>query len=446
MRDARTYRLGAGAGFSSDRLDPAVDLVDRGHLNAIVFECIGERTLAFGHLDRQIDPGSGYNKLLERRMRAVLPRCVSQGTTVVTNMGVTNPSSAAQKTLEVARRLGLKGLKVAAVEGDDVGRLVGPDTMLWEGMPVKDVGRALIGANAYLGAEAILPALEAGADVIITGRVADPALFLAPLRHHFGWPADAWQLLGAGTVVGHLLECAGQVSGGYFADPGYKDISDLAYIGFPIAEVESDGSACITKLENTGGLVSERTVKEQLLYEVHDPARYLTPDVTADFSQVAVTGEGGDRVRVSGGSGTPRPQQLKATVAFDGGFLAEAGISYAGPGAQERGRAAGEVVVERLARVHKADLPVRVDLIGSSSLHATAGDYPTDSRDVRLRCAMRAPSREEAELLLWEVESLLCCGPAGGGGYRGNITPSVITYSTSVDRGQVKPRTEVLVA
>ena len=446
MRDARTYRLGAGAGFSSDRLDPAVDLVDRGHLNAIVFECIGERTLAFGHRDRQIDPGSGYNKLLERRMRAVLPRCVSQGTTVVTNMGVTNPSSAAQKTLEVARRLGLKGLKVAAVEGDDVGRLVGPDTMLWEGMPVNDVGRALIGANAYLGAEAILPALEAGADVIITGRVADPALFLALLRHHFGWPPDAWQVLGAGTVVGHLLECAGQVSGGYFADPGYKDISDLAYIGFPIAEVESDGSACITKLENTGGLVSERTVKEQLLYEVHDPARYLTPDVTADFSQVTVSDEGGNRVRVSGGGGTPRPEQLKATVAFDGGFLAEAGISYAGLGAQERGRAAGEVVVERLARVHKADLPVRVDLIGSSSLHATAGDYPTDSRDVRLRCAMRAPSREEAELLLWEVESLLCCGPAGGGGYRGNITPSVITYSTSVDRGQVKPRTEVWVA
>ena len=446
MRDARTYRLGAGAGFSSDRLDPAVNLVDRGRLDTIVFECMGERTLAFGYRDRQLDSSLGYNRWLERRMRAVLPRCASQGTTVVTNMGVTNPSGAARKTLEVARRLGLKGLKVAAVEGDDVAHLVGPDTMLWEGMSVREVGRALIGANAYLGADALLPALEAGADVVITGRVADPALFLAPLRHHFGWPPDAWQLLGAGTVVGHLLECAAQVSGGYFADPGYKNVSDLASIGFPIAEVESDGSACITKLEGTGGLVSERTVKEQLLYEVHDPARYLTPDVTADFSQVTVSDEGSDRVRVSGGSGAPRPEQLKATVAFDGGFLAEAGISYAGPGAQERGRVAGEVVVERLARVHQADLPVRVDLIGVSSLHATAGEYPTDSRDVRLRWAMRAPSREEAELLLWEVESLLCCGPAGGGGYRGSITPSVITYSASVDRGQVKPRTEVLVA
>ena len=234
MRDARTYRLGAGAGFSSDRLDPAVDLVDRGHLDAIIFECLGERTLAFGHRDRQLDSSLGYNRLLERRMRAVLPRCASQGTTVVTNMGVTNPTGTARKTLEVARRLGLKGLRVAAVEGDDVGHLVGPDTMLWEGMSVKEVGRALIGANAYLGADALLTALEAGADVVITGRVADPALFLAPLCHHFDWPLDAWQVLGAGTVVGHLLECAGQVTGGYFADPGYKDVSDLAYIGFPI--------------------------------------------------------------------------------------------------------------------------------------------------------------------------------------------------------------------
>ena len=446
MRDARAYRLGTGAGFSSDRLDPAVDPVERGRLDAIIFECLGERTLAFGYRDRQLDSSLGYNRRLERRMGAVLPRCASQGTTVVTNMGVTNPSGASRKTVEVARRLGLKGLKVAAIEGDDVGHLVGPDTLLWEGMAVRDVGRALIGANAYLGADAILPALEARADVVITGRVADPALFLAPLCHHFGWPPDAWQLLGAGTVVGHLLECAAQVSGGYFADPGYKDVSNLASIGFPIAEVEADGGACVTKLEGTGGVVSERTVKEQLLYEVHDPARYLTPDVTADFSRVTVSDEGGNRVRVSGGSGSPRPEQLKATVAFDGGYLAEAGISYAGPGAQQRGRAAGEVVVERLARVHQADLPVRVDLIGVSSLHATAADYPTDSRDVRLRCAMRAPSREEAELLLWEVESLLCCGPAGGGGYRGGVTPSVITYSTWVDRGRVNPKTEVLVA
>ena len=233
------------------------------------------------------------------------------------------------------------------------------------------------------------------------------------------------------------------MTGGYFADPGYKHVEGLARVGFPLAEVRADGSACITKLDGTGGLVDERTVKEQLLYEVHDPARYLTPDVTADFSTVSVTAAGRDRVRVDGAGGNPRPEQLKVTVAFDGGWLAEAGISYAGDGAQERAAMAGEIVMERMRRVHIASAPVRVDLIGVHSLHATALDHPTDTRDVRVRCAMHASSRDDAELLLWEVESLLCCGPSAGGGYRGAVTPSVITHSASIDRDAVSPRVEV---
>lgn len=445
MNGKRTLRIGTGAGFSSDRLDPAVDLVDRGDLDAIVFECIGERTLAFGHRDRQANPELGYNPLLERRMRAILPQCARQGVKVITNMGVANPRGAAEKTQEIAREIGLKGLKIAALEGDDVSELLGPHTRLWEGMTVAETGRQFIGANVYLGADAMLPALEADADVVITGRVSDPALFVAPMRHHFGWAEDDWPRLGAATVVGHLMECAAQITGGYFADPGRKDVHKLAYVGFPIAEIDDRGGACITKLNDTGGVVDERTVKEQLLYEVHDPHGYLTPDVIADFSKVVIDDRGADRVYVSGGDGTARPQQLKATVAFDGGFLAEAGVSYAGPGAQSRARAAGDIVKERLARVHGTNAPVRIDLIGMSSLHATTTDYPSDSQDVRVRCAMRASSREEAELLLWEVESLLCCGPSAGGGYRGSITPSVITYSASIEREQVRPHTEFLI-
>ena len=446
MDAKNTLRIGTGAGFSSDRLDPAVDLVERGSLDAIVFECIGERTLAFGHRDAQANPELGYNPFLERRMRAILPQCARQGIKVITNMGVANPRGAAEKTQAIARELGLQGLKVAALEGDDVSELLGPDTRLWEGMTVADTGRVFIGANVYLGADAMLPALEADADVVITGRVADPALFLAPMRHHFGWAEDDWPHLGAGTVVGHLMECAAQITGGYFADPGRKDVSNLAYVGFPIAEVEAGGSACITKLNDTGGAVDERTVKEQLLYEVHDPERYFTPDVTANFSTVVIDDRGADRVYISGAEGSPRPAQLKATVAFDGGYLAEAGVSYAGPGAQARARTAGDIVNERLARVHGTNAPVRIDLIGTSSLHATAIDYPSESQDVRVRCAMRASSHEEAELLLWEVESLLCCGPAAGGGYRGSITPSVVTYSASIERDRVQPQTEILVA
>ncbi len=449
--NARALRIGTGAGFSSDRLDPAVDLVERGALDAIVFECIGERTLAFGHRDRRADPTRGYNPLLERRMRAVLLAARRNGTRIVTNMGVANPIAAAERTVECARALGLRGLRVAAVTGDDVSDRFGPDTPLWEAGTVAEVGRAFIGANAYLGADALLPAFEADADVVITGRVADPSLFLAPMRHRFGWAEDDWAVLGQGTVVGHLMECAAQVTGGYFADPGHKDVHDLARVGFPIAEVDADARATITKLKGTGGLVDERTVKEQLLYEIHDPARYLTPDVTADFTTVELVGGGADRVTVRGGGGSARPEAIKVTVAFDGGFLAEAGVSYAGEGAEDRARLAGEIVAERMRAVHGTNAPLRVDLIGVASLHASVGMHATGalaagSRDVRLHCAMRASSREDAELLLWEVESLLCCGPAAGGGYRGAVTPSVMTDSASLPRDQIRPALEVLVS
>jgi len=525
MNTPRDFRIGCGAGFSSDRLDPAVDLARRGHLDVLVFECMGERTLAFGHRDLRTDPARGYNPLLERRMRAILPLTFARGTRVITNMGGANPRAAAERTVEVARGLGLDGLVVAALLGDDVSEALGPDTPLHEGMTIGEVGRPFMGANAYLGADEILPALETGADVVITGRVADPSLFVAPLRRHFGWDADDWGHLGPATAVGHLLECAAQVTGGYFADPGYKHVDGLAYVGFPFAEVGADGGACITKLDGTGGRVDERTVKEQLLYEVHDPSRYLTPDVTADFSTVSVTAAGDDRVRIEGAGGTPRPARLKATVAFDGGWLAEAGVSYAGEGARERAALAGDIVLERMRRVHGVNAPIRIDLVGVRSLHANAapvtglgptpeperspragdapltgrestsgpersphasdapmtgresmsgpgrsppasdapvtgrdpmieparsrpgggaGDHPADLRDVRLRCAMRASSRDEAELLLWEVEALLCCGPSAGGGYRGAVTPSVVTYSASIDRTMVSPRVEVL--
>jgi hypothetical protein len=365
---------------------------------------------------------------------------------IVTNMGAANPSRAAEITRDIARELGLSGVRIAYLEGDDVSAGVAAQTPLWEGMTVGEVGRRFIGAHAYLGAEALLPALESDAQVIITGRVADPSLYLAPLRHHFGWAADDWPLLGAGTVVGHLMECAGQITGGYFADPGHKDVADLARLGFPIAEVQADGSACITKLEHTGGIVDVRTVKEQLLYEVHDPACYLTPDVSADFSRVQLEEQAPNRVTVGGGGGAAAPQAYKVTVAFDGGHLAEAGISYAGPGAQARAELAGRIVAERMAGVHASNAPLRVDVIGAASLHATARRYHEEAADVRLHCALRASSLEQAELLLWEVEALLCCGPAGGGGYRGNITPSVMTYSASMARDQVTPRTEILIS
>jgi hypothetical protein len=445
-------RIGCGAGFSADRLQPAIDLARDGNLDFLVFECIGERTMAFGHRDRRADPGRGYTPQLAQRMRGVLRPCWDNDTRIVTNMGVANPRAAGEVTIAIARELGLSGLKVAVVTGDDVAHAIGPATPVLErpGVTVGALGRTLVGANAYLGIEGLLPALGAGADVVIAGRIADPSLFLAPIVHCHGWAGDDWSRLGQGTLVGHLLECGMQVTGGYFADPGRKDVPRLAGCGFPIAEVEPDGTATITKLASAGGMVTVATVKEQLLYEVHDPASYLTPDVTADFSTVAIAATGPDRVRVSGASGRRRPDRLKVTVGFDGGFMGEGGISYAGPGAGRRAELARDILVERLQREGPSFAHLRIDLIGIDSLHATAhagrARNVDDARDVRLTAAVRSDRRDDVEAMLWEVEALLCSGPAGGGGYRGQITASVTTCSTLIDRDLVRPSFEMLVA
>lgn len=444
---ASSFRIGTGAGFAADRLDPAVDLAERGELDVMVLECLGERTVAFGHRDRMSDPERGYNTHLRSRMQALLPACRAARTTIITNMGAANPRAAAQRTVEIARDLGLKGLKVACIEGDDVSAVVAHDQpFMDEPGRLSDVGMPVVGMNAYLGADAIIPALQAGADVIIGGRLADPSMFLAPLAHRFGWDAMDTQRMGAGTLVGHLMECGMQITGGYFADPGVKDVTNLDRCGYPIAEVNADGSAVITKLADSGGNVTPATVKEQLLYEVHDPSRYLTPDVTADFSKVQIASVGADRIKVSNAGGSARPQTLKVTVGFNHGFQGEAGISYAGPGAQARGQLAARIAGYRLREVHGIQSNLRIDLIGVNSLFATAGIRGSEAEDVRLHVALRSPTREGAELMLWEIESLLCCGPAGGGGFRGSIVPCVMTKSVLVGRDLVKPGLQVLVA
>ena len=441
-------RIGCGAGFSSDRLEPAIDLAEKGLLDYLVFETCAERTLAFAHRDRKLDPKRGYNPQLRARMRGVLAASKANGTRIVTNMGVANVPEAARVVIEVARELGLKGLKVAAVLGDEVTDLLTPETRLFDhhDRMIKDVGLPYTSANAYLGIDAILPALESGADVIITGRVADPSLFLAPIAHKYGLRRDDWDALGRGTLVGHLMECGMQITGGYYADPGRKDVPRLADCGDPIAEVAADGSVVLTKLADAGGMVTTRTVKEQLLYEVHDPARYLTLDVTADFSRVEVIDNGRDRVSVVKAGGSRRPDTLKVTVGFDGGHLAEAGVSYAGPNAAARGRLAAGILDERLRRHPEIARNMRIDLIGLNALHASAHSGTIEPEDIRVRVAVRSTDRSACETMLWEVEAMLCCGPAGGGGYRGQITPSVVTHSALLERERVASRVEVLVA
>ncbi len=413
----RTIRIGSGAGYSGDRIEPAVELADKGDIHYLVFECLGERTVALAQQARMKNHEFGHDPLLEERMRAVLPLCAAKGIKIVTNMGAANPESAARKTADIATSLGLRGLKIAAVFGDDVldacrdGDL---PIMEFDGT-IKQLGNRVLSANAYLGAEPMVGALRGGADVVITGRASDPALFLAPMVHAFGWALDDWNLLGQGTVAGHLLECAGQITGGYFADPGYKDVPDLARLGFPIGVVGEDGSLVITKVAGSGGAVTARTCKEQLLYEVHDPARYLQPDVAADFSQVRIEQIAGDRVRISGGRGAPRPDTLKVSVGYVDGYIGEGQISYAGPGALARGRLALEIVRERLQLIKIAASELRFDVIGVDSLHgAQLSARASEPYEVRIRVAGRTDTLREAIRIGNEVETLYTNGPAGG--------------------------------
>jgi acyclic terpene utilization AtuA family protein len=438
----RTIRIGSGAGYSGDRIEPAVELAEKGDIQYLVFECLGERTVALAQQARMKNPDGGYDPLLEERMRAVLPICAAKGIKIVTNMGAANSVAAARKTAEIARSLGLASLKIAAVIGDDV-----LDACKERDLPImefdgtiKQLGNRLLSANAYLGAEPIADALTGGADIVITGRASDPALFLAPMIHAFGWAMDDWNLLGQGTVAGHLLECAGQITGGYFADPGYKDVLDLARLGFPIGEVGEDGSLVITKVEGSGGAVTAQTCKEQLLYEVHDPRRYIQPDVVADFSQVKVEEIATDRVRISGGRGTMRTDTLKVSVGYVDSFIGEGQISYAGPGALARGRLALDIVRERLKRTGVASSELRFELIGVDSLHgAEISARANEPYEVRVRVAGRTENLREAIRIGNEVETLYTNGPAAGGGAFKSARDVVAVASVLLPRELAKP-------
>lgn len=428
-------RIGSGAGFSGDRLEPAVKLAEEGELDYLVLECLAERTIALAQKRKKADASLGYDPLLEKRIRSLLPILLEKKVRLITNMGAANPVGGARKVIEIAEEMGLS-VKVAAVTGDDVLPYVLSNRDSIQFSPVLNESADIISANAYMGAASILPALESGADIIITGRVADPSLFLAPMIHHFDWSMDDHDLLAKGTVIGHLLECGGQLTGGYFADPGKKDVSGMASLGFPLAEVQPDGSALLTKLPGTGGALTMRTVKEQLLYEVMDPSAYITPDVIADFTTVQLQEDGEDRILLTGGNGKQRPDELKVSIGFDAGYIGEGEITYAGANAVGRAELAGAIIEERLADTLEE---LKVDYIGVTSAHRGSFDHQETPYEVRLRVAGKAYELEKAKMIGEEVEALYTNGPAGGGGARKYVNEVVGIVSGMIPRDKVEP-------
>ena len=445
-----SVHIACAAGFAAARAEAAPPLI--GALSRhdgprfLMFETLAERTLARGRLERRSDPALGFGRAVDRLIAPVLADCLRAGVRVIANSGAANPRAGAERLAAVARAAGFPQARIAIVEGDDLGARLSPAELAERevGGTVLAGAPAIVSANVYLGAAPIAQALDRGADVVITGRVADPSLALGPLAHAYGWAWDDWDRLAAGTLVGHLLECGAQVTGGYFADPGVKDVPGADTIGYPIAEVARDGRCAITKPAGTGGRVDRFTVTEQLLYEIHDPAAYLTPDVVLDITEVTLAEDGPDRIRVTGARGHPRPDTLKATVCIDGGLLGEGEISYAGPNAAARARLAAETVLERLRR-QAPGLAVRVDAIGIASAHGdSAGRMLADAwrraepSDVRLRFAA-AGERREIDLVLDEVEGLYCAGPAGGAGVRRQVTPRLASASCLIERELVTP-------
>jgi len=442
-------RIGCAAGFSGDRTDAAAPVVDAligaGGPAVLIFETLAERTLALAQLARRQDPDAGYEPLLDAMLEPILARCLCHDIRIVSNFGAANPRGAALRIRALAAQLGLPAPRVAVVAGDDVSGAEHHGA-LREQLGAALDGRTIVSANAYLGAEPIAAALKAGAQIVVGGRIADPSLAVGPALAHFGWAADDWQRLGRTTMAGHLLECGTQVTGGYYADPGVKDVPGLARLGYPIAEIDADGHCTITKPEGSGGLIDEHTVKEQLLYEVHDPAAYVTPDVVADITGARVERVGGDRVRLSGVQGHARTDTLKVNVCFESGWLAEGEISYAGARAEARARLAADTLRERLAGCGT----LRADLIGVSSLFADdagrwlAATPAGDARDVRLRVALRHTERAVAERLAREVTALYTNGPAGGGGVRTALRTTLGTLSCLLPREAVRATFELI--
>ncbi len=415
----KTIRLGSAAGWSRDRFEPALELVRRGNLDYLCFDSMSEITMSMAQVARMENAAiPPYDPYLEERLSPILKECRDQGIRIITNKGWLDPVAAADKAVEVAQRLGIKGLKVAAVFGGLLtGRITDMGLNFTEtGEPVAAYRDRIVSAEAYMGADGIVEALRRGADVVITGRVADACVYLGPLAHEFGWDFADHHLMARGMVVGHLLECGAQISGGYFADPGYKDVADLWNIGNPIAEVSAD-RIVISKLPDTGGQISTATCKEQLLYEVQDPSRYLCPDVIADFTRVRFREVARDAVEVIiDDAGLPKTGTLKALVGLKEGYMTEEMVLFAGPGAMERAELTKAILNERFRVIGLKAEEIRMDYIGIDSVHREASPKPAaPPYEVVLRIAIRTKEKGEAEKLRREIDPLAVNGASATG-------------------------------
>jgi hypothetical protein len=447
-------RVACGQGFWGDLPDAPVRQVGGGHIDYLMLDYLAEVTMSIMQKQRARDPAAGYARDFVPLMREILPACVARDIRVTANAGGVNPPACAEAVREVARELGLRGrLKIGVVTGDDI--MARLDEFLARGLelrnmdtdePLSTVRERIQSANVYLGAQPIVEALSGGARVVITGRATDTGLTLAPLIHEFGWRADDWDALAAGTIAGHIIECGAQCSGGN-CQYDWESIPDLADIGFPIVEACTDGTFVVTKHEGTGGRVNVPSVKEQLVYEMGDPHEYITPDCVADFTTVQLADDGRDRVRVFGIKGRAATEFLKVSISYSAGFKAVGTLVYSWPQPYAKARAADRILRERLERLGLRFDQILTEFVGANATHgALAGEPSPDAPEVQLRVGVRGQDRAAVERFTKEIAPLILTGPpavTGFAGGRPKVEEIVAYWPALIPKKEIAPRVEV---
>ena len=441
-----TIRIGSGSAWWGDRISPAKENADKGQLDYLCFETMAEATISAAQVRKRRDPTfPGYDTWLDDRMTAVLPGCIKNKTKIISNQGWINPNGAAERIVYWLRTMGVRGVKVAAINGSLITRdvLNLTNTILETGERTQSLENKIVSAEVYQGAEPIVQALKNGAQIVVTGRIADPSIFAAPMMFEYGWGMDDFMRLGVANGIGHLMECGAQVTGGYFADPGFKDVPRPWDLGFPIAEVHNDGTAVITKLEGTGGVINAMTIKEQLLYEVHDPYNYITPDVVVDFSTTQIREIAENRVMVSGISGKPRTATLKVSIGCEEGFIGEDMFFYAGEGALQRAKLAENILRERFKIVELKAEELRIDYLGLNAIHGDmTPEVDHEPYEVAVRVAARTTTREEAMKIGREVDGMAVSGVGMTGKrvpHQDRTREIIGVWSSLIDRSKISP-------
>ncbi|HEY0730075.1 MAG TPA: acyclic terpene utilization AtuA family protein [Pyrinomonadaceae bacterium] len=448
-------RIAAGQGFWGDLPDAPVRQVEGGPIDYLMLDYLAEVTMSIMQKQKARDPNAGYARDFIPLMKRILPACVERGIKVTANAGGVNVRGCANALIEVARELGLAGkVRIGIVTGDDI--LPRIDELLSRGIelrnmdteePLSTVRDSIQSANVYLGAAPLVEALQQGAQIVITGRATDTGLTLAPLIHEFGWATDDWNHLAAGTIAGHIIECGAQASGGN-CQYEWRNIPDLANVGFPIVEAAPDGTFVITKHEGTGGRVNVPSIKEQLVYEMGDPHAYITPDVVADFTTIRLQDDGRDRVRVYGIEGRPATEFLKVSISYSAGFKAVGTLVYAWPDAYEKAQVADKILRERLDRLGLRFDHILTEFVGVNATHgALAGEARADLPEVQLRFGVRGQDRSAIERFTKEIAPLILTGPpavTGFAGGRPKVEEIVAYWPALIPKSEIEPKVEVL--